>query len=241
MMEGKIGVVIVAAGKGTRMKSSVSKQFLHIQHKPIIVHTLERFTQFEDIDDLVMVVGSHDMEHMQQLLKQYAMADHVRLVTGGSERQDSVYQGLLHLSNDVEWVVVHDGVRPFVSERVFRACLNGAQQTDAAIAAIPVKDTVKVVIDGTVQYTPDRQSLWAIQTPQAFRFSSLIFAHLQAGKEGFLGTDDAMLMERAGYKVRIIEGSELNVKITTPEDLAYMEWKLEKLEREQNETRERLL
>lgn len=228
MRAGKAGAVIVAAGKGTRMKSSTSKQFLHIHHKPVIVHTIETFCAIDSIAELVVVVGQSDRPTMEQLLEQYRLSSRVKLAVGGGERQVSVYNGLQALSDEVEWVLVHDGVRPFVTVRLVQDCLAAAKEYGAAAAALPVKDTIKVAAGNVIEHTPDRKSLWAVQTPQAFRRSVLLAAHRQAEADGFFATDDAMLLERAGEKVQLVPGEEMNLKVTTPEDLAYLEWKLQR-------------
>ncbi|CAG7656783.1 2-C-methyl-D-erythritol 4-phosphate cytidylyltransferase [Paenibacillus allorhizosphaerae] len=224
-MKDKLGIVIVAAGKGSRMGTQESKQYLQIDDKPILVHTLLRFNRMDAVDEIVLVTGPDDVERCKGYAEQYGLGKIKRIIPGGKERQDSVYQGLLTLTGYVEWVMVHDGVRPFAAEEHIMACLAKAKVTGAAVLAVPVKDTIKVVDrDGFIKATPDRSSLWAIQTPQAFRFSLLVEAHEQARRESFLGTDDAMLVERLGTKVAVVEADYYNIKITTPEDLPWAEW-----------------
>ncbi|WP_407083097.1 2-C-methyl-D-erythritol 4-phosphate cytidylyltransferase [Paenibacillus aurantius] len=221
---GKLGVVIVAAGKGSRMRTAESKQYLPLGGKPILVHTLETWNRLEEVDSIVLVVGENDLSRCQAYIEQYGLVKVRQVIMGGEERQASVHAGLRTFSEDYEWVMVHDGVRPFVRPEQVRACLRQAMESGGAVLAVPVKDTIKVAdSDGWIQSTPDRRSLWAIQTPQAFRLSSLKQAYEQAEKEGFLGTDDAMLAERIGLKVRVVEGSYENIKITTPEDLPWAE------------------
>jgi 2-C-methyl-D-erythritol 4-phosphate cytidylyltransferase len=176
------------------------------------------------------VVGESDLDRCRQYVRDYKLTKVLRVLTGGQERQDSVKQGLDALSPGTEWVLVHDGVRPFVAPEQVVSCWHKALEQEAAVLAVPVKDTIKIVdIAGEIQSTPDRKSLWAIQTPQAFRVSLLQEAHDQAQREGFLGTDDAMLVERMGKPVHVVEGDYYNIKITTPEDLPWAEWILQNI------------
>jgi 2-C-methyl-D-erythritol 4-phosphate cytidylyltransferase len=222
---GKLGIVIVAAGKGSRMRTAMSKQYLELGGRPILVHTLQLFQNMPEVEQIVLAVGEADVERCQHYVQDYNFSKVKQVLPGGKERQDSVLKGLTALSTDTEWVLVHDGVRPFVTAEQVLACWHKAMEVEAAVLAVPVKDTIKVVDpSGQVQSTPDRKSLWAIQTPQAFRASLLREAHEKAGYEGFVGTDDAMLVERLGKPVHVIEGDYYNIKITTPEDLPWAEW-----------------
>ncbi|GIP24787.1 2-C-methyl-D-erythritol 4-phosphate cytidylyltransferase [Paenibacillus sp. J22TS3] len=216
-------VIVVAAGRGTRMGTVESKQYLLLQDKPIIIHTLEVFDRLPFIKEIILVTGEQDVPRCQEWVKTYGLEHTVNVIPGGAERQHSVYKGLL--VTHCEWVLVHDGVRPFVTGDQVTACYTAAKKEGAAILAVPVKDTVKQVNDQAwVTATPDRRSLWAIQTPQAFRHSDLLKAHQNAASEGFLGTDDSMLAERIGIPVKVVEGSYSNIKITTPDDLDYAEF-----------------
>jgi 2-C-methyl-D-erythritol 4-phosphate cytidylyltransferase len=222
-MVNSVGVVIVAAGRGTRMGTAESKQYLLLQGKPIAVHALEVFQQHELISEIVLVTGAEDLERCREWIAVYKLDKVTAIVPGGSERQHSVYSGLRQLNT--EWVMVHDGVRPFVHPSEIEACYRQALQTGASVLAVPVKDTIKQVDSGgTVLSTPDRRSLWAIQTPQTFRLSDLLTAYETAERDGFLGTDDSSLAERAGIAVSVVEGSYRNIKITTPEDLDFAEF-----------------
>lgn len=224
----QLGVVIVAAGKGSRMGTKESKQYLHLNGQPIIVHTLALFERIPEVSEIVLVTGAGDLERCRGYVDQYKLAKVKHIVAGGKERQDSVYMGLQQLRGAVEWVMVHDGVRPFAAEEHIVECWRKAMETEAAVLAVPVKDTIKVVDPrGTIQSTPDRRSLWAIQTPQAFRLSLLLDAHERAEKDGFVGTDDAMLVERIGTPVQVVEADYYNIKITTPEDLPWAQWILQ--------------
>jgi 2-C-methyl-D-erythritol 4-phosphate cytidylyltransferase len=221
----KLGVVIVAAGKGSRMRTVESKQYLQLGGKPILVHTLQLFQDIQEVDHIILVAGETDIERCRQYVNDFALTKVHQVLAGGPERQDSVSKGLEALSPETQWVLVHDGVRPFVAAEQVLSCWHKAMELEAAVLAVPVKDTIKVVDEtGKIQSTPDRKSLWAIQTPQAFRVSLLRQAHERAKQEGFVGTDDAILVERMGIPVHVVEGDYYNIKITTPEDLPWAEW-----------------
>lgn len=222
------GVVVVAAGKGTRMGTAESKQYLQLRGKPILIHTLETFERMDEASETVLVVGEPEVERCLGFAAEYKLRK-LRIVAGGAERQHSVYAGLKALGPEVEWVLVHDGVRPFAAPRHIMACWRAAARHGAAVLAVPVKDTIKVVdADGIIRSTPERSTLWAIQTPQAFRRSLLEEAHAAAERDGVLGTDDAMLVERLGQPVRVVQADYTNIKITTPDDLAWAEWYAER-------------
>ncbi|MBD2872196.1 2-C-methyl-D-erythritol 4-phosphate cytidylyltransferase [Paenibacillus arenilitoris] len=219
------GVVVVAAGRGTRMGTKESKQYLRLADKPILVHTLELFQSLGEVEEAALVVGSADVERCRQWVREYKLTKVTAVVEGGKERQHSVHRGLAALTT--EWAMVHDGVRPLVTAEAVRACCAAAEKNGAAVLAVPVKDTIKQVNEaGIIVSTPDRRSLWAIQTPQAFRRVLLLKALARAESEGFVGTDDAMAVERMGVQVAVAEGDYTNIKITTPEDLPWAEFLL---------------
>ncbi|MBW7477454.1 2-C-methyl-D-erythritol 4-phosphate cytidylyltransferase [Paenibacillus oenotherae] len=221
----KWDVIVVAAGRGTRMGTAESKQYLLLEDKPILIHTLQLFEAMEEIAEMVLVVGAQDVTRCEELLLQYNLHKVKAVAAGGSERQHSVRIGLSLLHGD--WVMVHDGVRPLVTPAAVRACMAAAERSEAAVLAVPVKDTIKQVNEsGIIVATPDRRSLWAIQTPQAFRRSLLQEGHERAAAEGFVGTDDASVVERLGVSVTVAEGDYTNIKITTPEDLPWAEFLL---------------
>jgi 2-C-methyl-D-erythritol 4-phosphate cytidylyltransferase len=225
---GKLGVVIVAAGKGKRMGAADSKQYLMLGDRPILVHTLQLFERMAEVDAIMLVTGPDDVQRCEAYVDTYGLSKLRAVVPGGAERQHSVREGLAALAalpGGMEWVLVHDAVRPFARPAHIEACWRSAMETGAAVLAVPVKDTIKIVDErGRIQSTPDRRSLWAIQTPQAFRLSLLREAHERARDDGFIGTDDAMLMERIGVAVQVVESDYTNIKITTPEDLPWAEW-----------------
>jgi 2-C-methyl-D-erythritol 4-phosphate cytidylyltransferase len=220
----QVSAIIAAGGKGKRMNSSLSKQFLCIKGHPIISYTLNAFESFDKINEVILVVGSGDIDYVQkEIIKKYHYKK-VRLVEGGKERQDSVYNGLRELSPQTDIVVIHDGVRPFVKKDLIMKSIEAAMVYKAAGVAVPVKDTIKVVDDfGMVKHTPDRKTLWDIQTPQTFEYRLIMRAYEEAMHDGFYGTDDAVLVERLGHGVKIIEGAYENIKITTPEDIIIAE------------------
>jgi 2-C-methyl-D-erythritol 4-phosphate cytidylyltransferase len=212
----RIGVVIVAAGSGKRMGGQVKKQFIELVGKPVLLHTVEIFAAKDTWSEVVVVTSEEDVDHVKGLLKHFP---EVQVTAGGAERQDSVYCGLIKLRAS-EFVLIHDGARPFVTHAALRDLVSAMKQMDAAILAVPVKDTIKQVDDkGVVVTTPPRKSLWAVQTPQAFRLSAILHAHEQARAEGYVGTDDSSLLERLGQAVTIVAGDYTNIKLTTPEDL----------------------
>ncbi|SYX86417.1 2-C-methyl-D-erythritol 4-phosphate cytidylyltransferase [Paenibacillus alvei] len=231
-MDRGFGVVIVAAGRGTRMGTEESKQYLQLQDKPVIIHTVERFQSMEECESIAWVTTEQDYARCEAWVKQYGLHKVQDIVTGGKERQHSVYAGLQALkARGLEYVCIHDGVRPFVEPGRVIACYNAARQHRAAVLAVPVKDTIKQVDkSGIITATPDRSSLWAIQTPQAFRLADVMAAHELAEQEQFVGTDDAMLVERMGIAVHVVEGSYTNIKLTTPDDLDWAAWWLSRHE-----------
>lgn len=219
-MNSGFGAVIVAAGKGSRMGTRESKQFLQIGDKPIVVQTMDIFNSLSWLDEIVLVTGRDDVDRCRAWVRDYGLDKVSAVIPGGRERQESVYLGIKQMNT--EWVMIHDGVRPFVTHEEIVTCRETAIREGAAVLGVPVKDTVKQVNgQGLITGTPDRQSLWAVQTPQAFRLSELLNAHETALRDGFQGTDDAMLLERIGCPVAVAEGKYSNIKITTPEDLEY--------------------
>jgi len=214
----KVGAIIPAAGRGKRIGASVPKQFLEIQGKPLLHHTLTVFASCKLIDYVVLVMPRADVDEMgEDWLNKYEIVREV--VVGGEQRQDSVYTGFNSLEEGTDIVVVHDGVRPFTTPQMITATVEAAQQHGAAITAIPVSDTVKQAADGFVKQTVSRDGLWRVQTPQAFQCGLLQQAFKKAKKDSYYGTDEGSLVEYLGERVKIVPGSELNIKITRKEDL----------------------
>jgi len=214
----KVGAIIPAAGRGKRIGASVPKQFLEIQGKPLLHHTLMVFASCKLIDYVVLVMPRADVDEMgEDWLNKYEIVR--KVVVGGEQRQDSVYNGFSSLEEGTDIVVVHDGVRPFTTPQMIIATVEAAQQHGAAITAIPVSDTVKQAADGFVKQTVSRDGLWRVQTPQAFQCGLLQQAFKKAKKDSYYGTDEGSLVEYLGERVKIVPGSELNIKITRKEDL----------------------
>ena len=214
----KVGAIIPAAGRGKRIGASVPKQFLEIQGKPLLHHTLTVFASCKLIDYVVLVMPRTDVDETgDDWLNKYEIVREV--VVGGEQRQDSVYNGFNSLEEETGIVVVHDGVRPFTTHQMITASVEAAQQHGAAITAIPVSDTVKQAADGFVKQTVSRDGLWRVQTPQAFQYGLLKQAFKKAKKDSYYGTDEGSLVEYLGERVKIVPGSELNIKITREEDL----------------------
>ncbi len=211
------GIIIVAAGRGRRMGAGINKQFIELNNKPILIHTLEKFENKKWIKEKVLVVHPEEISIIGELLSKYKI-NVDKIVPGGKERQDSVERGLSFIES--EFVMVHDGARPFVNPQKLDELFESVKNDHAVILGVPVKDTIKITDDsGFIMETPNRKSLWSIQTPQAFRLSILKDAYEKAKSNLFLGTDDASLVERIGVNVKVIKGDYRNIKITTPEDL----------------------
>lgn len=215
-------VVLPAAGSGKRMGAGQNKLFLTLVDKPILVHTLLVFEQDENCTGIWLAVKDEERAQIQSLLAKYAITKVKGLPTGGTERQHSVHSCIKEMQA-VEVVLVHDAARPFITIPTITELTNVAYRKGAAIAGVRAKDTMKVVENGLIKETVDRDSLWMIQTPQAFRFDLLAQAEDVAEKVGFLGTDEAMLVERLGHEIHIVESSYENVKMTTQEDLIFGE------------------
>ncbi len=215
--------IIPAAGLGTRMGAARPKQFCQIAGTPLLVHTLRAFISLPEIKEVVVAVPPGYGPETEKLLLRYlspGQAARLILTAGGATRQESVRAGLDVLTPEIDLVLVHDGARPLVSGEIIRRCLRGAVESGAAIAAIPVKDTLKqVAADGEILKSVDRTGLWQAQTPQAVRTDLLKQAFARAEQDGFVGTDEASLLEHAGIAVTVVAGGEENFKITRPGDL----------------------
>jgi 2-C-methyl-D-erythritol 4-phosphate cytidylyltransferase len=217
----KADAVIVSAGKGLRFTEGKKKQFYFLEGKPILAHTLDKFETCSLIRSVRLVVGQEDMDYcLKEIVEKYRFQKVSKIVPGGKRRQESVKNGIDALPKDTEIVAIHDGVRPLVTQTMIEDSIHSAARYGAVVFAMPVKETIKMSNpDGTVLKTLDRESLWHIQTPQTFQVNVIREAHSRAEEDGFVGTDDASLVERLGGKVHILPGSYANIKITTPEDL----------------------
>ncbi len=224
MMEQIQAVAIIAAGGvGSRMGASCPKQFLPLAGHPLIWHTLFNLAKVSCIKRLVLVLRAEDMKFCQELILKGSLDKPIDLIEGGQERSDSVYAGLQATLPTEEIVLVHDAVRPFIRPQLVKRVVEKASTVMAAIAAVPVKETIKRVEDGIIAETPVRAQLWRAQTPQAFK-RSLLFDAYAAWDVQKTATDEAMMVEMLGQAVHIVEGDEANIKITTQEDLIWSEW-----------------
>lgn len=213
----KVCALIMAAGSGKRMGGSIKKQYLKIDNKEIIRLTAEAFELCAYVDEIVVVCGSDEIDFVKDILKDCKKIKAV--IKGGSERQYSVYNGL-KAAQGCDIVLIHDGVRPFVRHEDIKKCIDEVKISKACVLGVPVKDTIKICDkDGVIVSTPKRSTLWAAQTPQCFSYELILSAYERAIEDNFLGTDDASLAERMGVKIKMVEGSYDNIKITTPDDL----------------------
>jgi 2-C-methyl-D-erythritol 4-phosphate cytidylyltransferase len=218
----KIFALIPAAGMGKRMGAGQNKQYLLLDGMPILAHTLKVFEEAPFITGIYLVTPQLEIPFCRSdVVERYGFSKVRAIIAGGAERQHSVQNGLLAMEGvePDDLVLIHDGVRPFVSAELLRRAADAADQFGGAVVAVPVKDTVKVARDGIITATPPREELWLAQTPQAFRYGLIRAAYESAAAQGFLGTDDASLMERQGWPLHVVTGDYRNIKITTPEDM----------------------
>ncbi|MBD3374681.1 2-C-methyl-D-erythritol 4-phosphate cytidylyltransferase [candidate division KSB1 bacterium] len=220
----KHAAIIVAAGKGKRMASPVRKQYLEISGRPILYWTLKRFQDFPDIKEIVLVVPENDLKTLYPMVTgQWQMTKVIKLVAGGKERHDSVYKGLRALSQDIELVLIHDGVRPFVSDAMLERVIEAAAEQKAAVVGVPPKDTIKRVEHNMITETLSREHLVQVQTPQVFRYDVIMQAFEYAFTHQRFSTDDTALVENIGISVKVVMGDYENIKITSKEDMLLAE------------------
>lgn len=232
--------IVLAAGSGSRMKSNVAKQYMLINEKPLIWYALHAIEESAIIDDCILVTGEADITYMQQeIVEKYGLTKVAAIIAGGAERYLSVAkamefiaQGGLPVPNTEGFIFIHDGARPFLTETILRDTYEAVQQYHACVAAVPSKDTIKIADgEGFVSQTPDRRKVWSIQTPQVFSTKLIIDAYAKLIEElpamtqnGLMVTDDASVVELfTHHKVKLVEASYTNLKITTPEDIATAE------------------
>lgn len=234
----KYAAIVLSAGSGSRMKSDIPKQYLPLIEKPVIYYSLMAF-QNSPVDEIILVSGANDIEYCRkEIVERYGLSKVTKIVAGGKERYDSVYEGLC--ATDAEYVLIHDGARPVLTSDLIDRMIQGVETTGACIAAMPVKDTIKLSDEHKqVASTPDRKHLWMVQTPQCFARTLLeesyeiLKCKQKAGENVPDITDDAMIVEYAtGKKITLVEGAYTNLKITTPEDLAVAEIFLKSLQLE---------
>ena len=218
-----VSAIIVAAGKGTRMGPNVDKVFLEIAGKPVVVHTWQRFADAKSIDEIILVVRDGMQSAFQELAEKFSLKKTFKLVVGGKERQDSVWNGLEAVSPNTEIVAIQDAARPCTSETLIDATIAAARETGAAVAAQAMTDTVKESADGKlIERTLDRSRLWSVQTPQTFRLEVIRRALAEVRRRGLLVTDDTAACDLVGQPVRLVVSAQPNPKVTRPEDLPYL-------------------
>ncbi len=214
--------IVLAAGQGKRMKSNIQKQYLLIKNKPVLYYTLNAFETSPLISEIILVTGKDEIEYCrEEIVKKYGFQKVHKIVAGGKERYHSVYEGIQAI-DEADYVYIHDGARPFVDEEIIERACAAVAKYGACVVGMPVKDTIKLVDETCFAIrTPDRRRVWQVQTPQVFEYQLIKGAYEKLMKEEPEGiTDDAMVVETMlGYKVKLVEGSYRNIKITTPEDL----------------------
>lgn len=227
-----VTAIIPAAGSGRRMGGGTPKQFQELAGLPVLIHTLRLFAAEPQVDEIVVAAAPDQVETTWELVRRYQVQKVTRVVAGGAERQESVWQALRVVGSRPRVIAVHDAARPLLPPEKLSAVLAAAAQYPALVMAVPIKDTIKVAAlppeEGpdalpVVTQTLPREQLWAIQTPQVFHGALLERAHRRAQADGYVGTDDAVLVERLGHPVAIFPGSPENFKLTTPEDLSAAE------------------
>ncbi|MBD2163767.1 2-C-methyl-D-erythritol 4-phosphate cytidylyltransferase [Calothrix membranacea FACHB-236] len=224
-------LLIPAAGLGRRMGSDRNKLLLTVRSQPIIAWTLKAAEAAQSISWIGIISQPTDWDDLKAILADLKLNKPVELIPGGATRQESVYNGLQALPEAAEQVLIHDGARCLATPNLLNACAEAIRHCPGLIAAIPVKDTIKVVDEnGIIQSTPDRRQLWAAQTPQGFDVNLLKQCHAEGVRQGWEVTDDAALFEKCGIEVRIVQGEETNLKVTTPQDLAIAEFILKSRE-----------
>lgn len=226
MEQGRCTAIVLAAGQGKRMHSKIQKQFLEIGGKPVLYYSLHCFQESPLIREIILVTGEEMISYCdQEIVKKYGFSKVRKVTAGGKERYDSVYAGLL-CCQDTDYVYIHDGARPFITEEMVQRGYEAVKRTNACVMGMPSKDTVKLAdSSGYIKETPDRKIVWNIQTPQIFSYDLICGAYESIRKKDMTGvTDDAMVVEQeTGTKILLVEGSYQNIKITTPEDLAIAE------------------
>ena len=224
--EKKISALIVAGGVGSRMGADVPKQFIEVLGKPVIAYTIEAFSRSDEIDEIVIVTLEDYIVFCKDIVDRFGFSKVKSIISGGKTRQESVYNGLKDITG--EYVLIHDGARPLVSQEVIMNCVYTVTTYGACAVGVKVNDTLKIADDNKIiKGTPDREHIYAIQTPQCFKTEEIISAHKSAMELGFSGTDDAVLYEKTGKNIKIADGEYSNIKITTPIDIAVMEAYLE--------------
>ncbi|WDV45445.1 2-C-methyl-D-erythritol 4-phosphate cytidylyltransferase [Clostridiaceae bacterium M8S5] len=216
-----ISTIIVAAGSGKRMKSNTSKQFMMVEKKPMLAYTIEKFQKCKYIDEIILVLKQEDIEVTKEnIIKKYNLQKVKKIVIGGKERYNSVHEGLKNVNKNCDIVLIHDGARPNVSQEIILRGIMGVIKYKACVIGVPVIDTIKTVDENDkILQTPPRKQLWKAQTPQCFDYNLIMNAYNKALKEDIEFTDDSLLLEKLGYKVKMVIGDYNNIKVTVPRDL----------------------
>lgn len=218
-----VSAVITAAGIGKRMNTGMPKQYINLRGMPILAYTIDRFEKCSSVDEIIIVSGKRDIDYVRRdIVEKYGFSKVKKITEGGSERQYSVYNGIKCTDKKSDVILIHDGVRPFVSTEFIDKIILETLEYGCCVLGTRVKDTIKKCDHrGKIVETPDRNTLWIAQTPQSFKAEIIRSVYKKAEEEGFLGTDDSMLAEKYGYSVKMTEGDYSNIKITTPEDLYF--------------------
>ena len=215
----RVAAIVPGAGRGARLKSRIQKPYIKLIGKPILARTLIKLSKNKRVKEIILAVAKEKMTRARKIIDRYNIKN-VKLVTGGRERRDSVYNALKAVSAGIDYILIHDAIRPFITDELIEALLKAASKCGAAIAGVPVKPTLKIVgKNGFIEDTPSREMYWEAQTPQVFKRDLIEKAYKSAIKNNVQATDDSMLVERMGVKPKIVFGSYGNIKITTKEDL----------------------
>ena len=223
-MNSFVTAILPAAGTGSRMGTNTPKQFIRLKGRPLFYYALEAFDRCETVNQMILAVPASYIQTAEKRVAELSMNKKVNIIAGGKERQDSVFNGLAAADDKADLILVHDGVRPFVTVDLISRVIQNAAEYGAAVAAIPETDTVKRIHDGWIEETLERSSIWRIQTPQCFRADWLRDAYEKAARDKVRVTDDSALIEKMGKPVRIVEGDYFNIKVTTPVDLMTAEY-----------------